>query len=38
MDREFMEIKNGRLFFDGCDLVQLAENFGTPVYLSLIHI
>lgn len=33
MDREFMEIKDGRLFFDGCDCVKLAEDFGTPVYV-----
>ena len=33
MNRELMEIKDGRLFFDGCDLTQLAEGFGTPLYV-----
>ncbi len=27
------EIKNGRLYFDGCDTVELAKNYGTPVYV-----
>ncbi len=27
------EIKNGRLFFDGCDTVELAEKYGTPIYV-----
>ena len=33
MNRELTEIKDGRLFFDGCDLTQLAEGFGTPLYV-----
>lgn len=33
MDREYMEIKDGKLFFDGCDLMQIARDFGTPVYI-----
>ncbi len=33
MNRELMEIKGGRLFFDGCDLKDLAEAYGTPVYV-----
>lgn len=27
------EIRNGHLFWDGCDTVELAEKFGTPVYV-----
>ena len=27
------EIKNGRLFFDGCDTVELAKEYGTPIYV-----
>lgn len=27
------EIKNGRLFFDGCDTVELAKKYGTPIYV-----
>lgn len=27
------EIKNGRLFFDGCDTVELAKQYGTPIYV-----
>ena len=33
MDREYMQIKDGKLFFDGCDLLQLAKEYGTPVYI-----
>ncbi|MBR3301334.1 MAG: diaminopimelate decarboxylase [Firmicutes bacterium] len=33
MNTELMEIKNGTLFYDGCDLTQLAAEFGTPVYV-----
>lgn len=37
-----IEIKNNKLFFDGCDTVKLAKEYGTPLYvvseLSLIHI
>lgn len=33
MNRELMEIKDGRLFFDGCDLARTAEGFGTPLYV-----
>ncbi len=33
MDREYFEIRNGRLLFDGCDLLQLAKEYGTPVYI-----
>lgn len=28
-----IEIKNGRLFFDGCDTTALARNYGTPLYV-----
>ena len=31
--REWEEIREGRLFFDGCDLTELAEKFGTPLYI-----
>ncbi|WP_206460062.1 diaminopimelate decarboxylase [Anaerovorax sp. IOR16] len=27
------EIKNNRLFFDGCDTVELAKKYGTPLYV-----
>ena len=27
------EIKNGILYFDGCNTVELAEKFGTPLYV-----
>lgn len=27
------EVKNGHLFFDGCDTVELAKEFGTPIYV-----
>lgn len=27
------EIRNGRLFFDGCDTVELANKYGTPLYV-----
>lgn len=27
------EIRNGRLFFDGCDTVELAKKYGTPLYV-----
>ncbi len=27
------EIKNGRLYFDGCDTVELAKEYGTPLYV-----
>lgn len=33
MDREYTCIKDGKLYFDGCDCVSLAEEFGTPVYV-----
>ena len=28
-----METKNGRLFFDGCDVTELAKKYGTPLYV-----
>ncbi len=28
-----METRNGVLYFDGCDTVELAEKYGTPLYL-----
>jgi diaminopimelate decarboxylase len=28
-----MEIKEGVLYFDGCNTVELAEKYGTPLYL-----
>ena len=33
MNTELMEIKNGTLYYDGCDLTELAANYGTPVYV-----
>ena len=33
MDREYTCTKDGKLYFDGCDCVSLAEEFGTPVYV-----
>jgi diaminopimelate decarboxylase len=27
------EIKNGKLYFDGCDTTQLAKEYGTPLYV-----
>ena len=27
------EIKDNRLFWDGCDTVALAKEFGTPLYV-----
>ena len=27
------EIKNGKLFFDGCDTTELAKKYGTPLYV-----
>ncbi len=27
------EIKNGKLFFDGCDTTALAQQYGTPLYV-----
>ena len=31
--RELEEVRDGKLFFDGCDLTRLAEDFGTPLYV-----
>ena len=28
-----IEIKSGRLFFDGCDTVELAREYGSPIYV-----
>ena len=28
-----LEVKNNHLFFDGCDTVELAKKFGTPIYV-----
>ncbi|MEI6873943.1 MAG: diaminopimelate decarboxylase [Spirochaetota bacterium] len=33
MKNEFLDTKEGRLRFDGCDLVGLAKEHGTPLYL-----
>ena len=33
MNTELMEIKNGTLYYDGCDLTEIAANYGTPVYV-----
>ena len=33
MNTELMEVKDGILCYDGCDLTQLAAEFGTPVYV-----
>ncbi len=30
---EFTEIRNGRLYFDGCDVTELAKEYGTPLYI-----
>lgn len=27
------EIKNGILYFDGCNTVELAQKYGTPLYV-----
>ena len=27
------EIRNGKLYFDGCDTVELAQKYGTPLYV-----
>ena len=27
------EIKDGKLYFDGCDTTQLAREYGTPLYV-----
>ena len=27
------EVKNNRLYFDGCDTVELAKEYGTPLYV-----
>ena len=27
------EIRNNRLYFDGCDTVELAKEYGTPIYV-----
>ena len=27
------EIKNGKLYFDGCDLTEIAREYGTPLYV-----
>lgn len=27
------EIKNNKLYFDGCDVVELAEKYGSPIYV-----
>ncbi len=29
----YLEVKDGRLFFDGCDTIELAKEYGTPVYV-----
>ncbi len=31
---ELMESRSGRLFLDGCDLEQVAREFGTPVWVA----
>ena len=28
-----IETRNGTLFFDGCDTTQLAQKYGTPLYV-----
>ena len=28
-----MTVQNGRLYFDGCDLTEVAKTFGTPLYV-----
>ena len=33
MNNELMTIQNSRLFFDGCDLTEIANEFGTPLYV-----
>ena len=27
------EIKNNKLYFDGCDTTELAKKYGTPIYV-----
>lgn len=29
----FREIKNGKLYFDGCDMTEIAKEYGTPLYV-----
>ena len=38
MNKELMEVKNGTLFYDGCDLTHLASEFGTPVYVYSLNV
>ena len=33
MNTEMMEVKDGILYYDGCDLTQLSAQYGTPVYV-----
>ena len=33
MNTELMEVKDGILYYDGCDLTRLAAEYGTPVYV-----
>ncbi|MCR5720049.1 MAG: diaminopimelate decarboxylase [Lachnospiraceae bacterium] len=30
---EIREIKNGRLYFDGCDTTELVKQYGSPIYV-----
>lgn len=31
--KSIREIKDGRLYFDGCDMTQIARTYGTPLYV-----
>ena len=33
MSRAYLEVRDGKLYFDGCDLTEVAEKFGTPLYV-----
>ncbi len=30
---DYREVKNGRLYFDGCDMTEIAGEYGTPLYV-----
>ena len=33
MISDISDIKNGILYFDGCDTTELAKKYGTPLYV-----
>ena len=38
LQTEFAQIKNNNLYIDDVKATELAKKYGTPLYLSLIHI